>query len=62
MAPEIWQACQQHFISMECNYKIAYHNIVMHDLRKIETGKKITGLEINTLNHKKIQTYRTDVF
>ena len=52
---------KQDFIVMACNSKLLHHVIIM----KLNIGKKMTELEIMTLNDKKnlacFQTYRTGV-
>ena len=52
---------KQDFIVMACDSKLLHHVISM----KLNIGKKMTELEIMTLNHKKnlacFQTYSTGV-
>ena len=48
------------FIAIACNYKS--HAIIWSAISiKLSIGKKITGLDIMTLNHTTFQTDRTDV-
>ena len=52
--PHVWLAPKQHSIAMACN--LESHAILLRVINvKLNNGKKITGLEIITLNREKIQ-------